>query len=248
MKCKNCNTKLETTTNFCPQCGGKIINNRLTVKMVVTDFMETYLSWDSAIIKTVKDLILQPDKVVLNYINGVRKRYVPPFSLLLFALTVYGIYMFISKDAIQELFLKSNETLSKTSSKDAIMFQQKINSFMLHYSNLFIFFSIPLTAWVAKIVFKTFNFIEHVIIQIYLNASYILVVSLINIFLYFIGVDLISISIINSTMMFLYFMFSFKKIFNLSIGKLLLKTLYFILLYFVFYLVIIIVISVKQEI
>ncbi|MCF7568510.1 hypothetical protein L3X37_09050 [Sabulilitoribacter arenilitoris] len=47
MNCRNCNNTLRTDFSFCPDCGSKIIRNRLTPKSLTYDFLERYFNLDN---------------------------------------------------------------------------------------------------------------------------------------------------------------------------------------------------------
>ncbi len=44
MICKNCENSLQTDYSFCPDCGAKVIRNRLTIKNLLSDFIERYFN------------------------------------------------------------------------------------------------------------------------------------------------------------------------------------------------------------
>ena len=74
--CRNCSKNLSPHAVFCNYCGGKIIKNRITVKNLLEDFNDRFLSIDGAFPKTFLALFKKPEDVIGGYINGVRKKYI----------------------------------------------------------------------------------------------------------------------------------------------------------------------------
>jgi predicted amidophosphoribosyltransferase len=54
MNCKNCQSELKDTYDFCYTCGGLIVKKRITVKLLVAEFMERYLSYDNKFLLLLK--------------------------------------------------------------------------------------------------------------------------------------------------------------------------------------------------
>jgi len=82
MNCKNCNHNIADTNQFCPNCGAKVVLERITTKKLWKDFAVNFFGWDNKYLVTLKKLILKPEQVFNGYFNGVRKRYVNPFAFL----------------------------------------------------------------------------------------------------------------------------------------------------------------------
>ena len=101
--CLNCGTDFEG--NFCPECGQSADTSRFTMKFIFQNLLTAILSNDGGVWFTLKSLFTRPSAMVVEILNGKRKRYFSPFPMLFFALTVY-ILMFTftgSRQSIQEL-------------------------------------------------------------------------------------------------------------------------------------------------
>ena len=120
MECKNCKTTLKETANFCDECGGKIINHRLNFKTVTAEFFATFISWDNKFFKTFSHLITKPQEVTNGYLDGVRKRYMQPFAYMIIILSLYGIYMILSKEIMIEYIEEMNESMRKSMTKFSV--------------------------------------------------------------------------------------------------------------------------------
>ena len=106
-KCLNCGSEFEG--KYCPECGQKADTSRFTMKFISQNLLTAILSNDGGVWFTLKSLFTRPSAMVVEILNGKRKRYFSPFPMLFFALTIY-ILLFTftgSRQSIQEL-----ETLS----------------------------------------------------------------------------------------------------------------------------------------
>ena len=88
MNCKNCQKELTESDNFCNNCGAKIINERLTLKALMTDVAERLFKWDNNFFLTIRKLITHPHLVFQDYIDGVRKRFVNPFTFFAIGIAI----------------------------------------------------------------------------------------------------------------------------------------------------------------
>lgn len=85
--CLNCGTEFEG--NFCPECGQSAETGRFTMKFILENLLAAFLSKDGGIWFTLKNLFTRPGAMIVEILNGKRRRYFSPFPMLFFALTVY---------------------------------------------------------------------------------------------------------------------------------------------------------------
>ena len=90
MQCKNCGNQLRTDYSYCPNCGAKVIRNRITVKNLWFDIVDRYFNLDNTFLKTFLHLFTKPQIVIEGYINGIRRKYLNPISYLGISLTLSG--------------------------------------------------------------------------------------------------------------------------------------------------------------
>jgi len=126
MNCKNCNHPIEGDDLFCENCGAKVIRHRITLRSLINEVLAS-VGLNNLYFTTLKTMFLAPEKVLQEYLNGVRKRYLAPFTFLLigagFSLLVFNFFpedfkkMQTSSIDIQEKGLeeKANVDLSKFS-------------------------------------------------------------------------------------------------------------------------------------
>ena len=63
MNCKNCNSTLRTDYSFCPDCGAKVVRQRITNKSLIYDFLERYFNLDNTFLKTIWHMLIKPEEV-----------------------------------------------------------------------------------------------------------------------------------------------------------------------------------------
>lgn len=93
MNCKNCNAAMRTDFVYCPGCGAKVVRQRLTFKGLFTDIMERFFNLENSFYRTLKDMSVRPEEVVLKYVEGTRRRYMTLMNYLGVSLAVSGVLM-----------------------------------------------------------------------------------------------------------------------------------------------------------
>ena len=86
-ECLNCHDHY--TGNFCPRCGQSAKTDRFSFKVAAENFAEAYGMGERGMFRTMRDLILRPGYLILDYLRGMRVSYFAPFKMffLLFALS-----------------------------------------------------------------------------------------------------------------------------------------------------------------
>lgn len=87
VKCLNCGTKFEG--NFCPECGQDAKTSRFTLRFIWSNLFVAILGRDGGIGYTIKNLFSRPGKMIVEILEGKRRKYVSPFPTLFLALTLY---------------------------------------------------------------------------------------------------------------------------------------------------------------
>lgn len=187
MNCKNCNEALADTFQYCNNCGAKVVTERISAKGLIINFINDYFGWDNRFLRTIKTLILQPEVLCKEYLNGVRRKYVAPFTFLAIA-TALAMLVFnqfsekyielanMASDKQFELMegqfdkLESVEEFQKQR-KESLQLNTKIQSWILQYFNIFTFLMVPVYGFMAYLVYrKPFNYGEHLVIVSYLQG------------------------------------------------------------------------------
>ena len=187
MNCKNCKNTLRTDFSYCPDCGSKIVRNRLTAKSLTYDFLERYFNLDNTFLNTIWHMIIKPESVCGGYISGLRKKYLNPVSMLAISLTLSGFILFLMKKVAWSDIDFSKISYVQTSSGGAGT--EKIMASTMEYGSLLFLFYIPILAFASYLFFnkQKYNFAEHIVISVYaltsfsiISAVYAIVVLLIN--------------------------------------------------------------------
>lgn len=236
MTCKNCNTALLDSNNYCSNCGAKTIRNRLTLRNLMEDFSQNYFNIDNKFLKTFLHLFSKPEAVIGSYIDGTRKRYINPISFLAISLTLSGMYFFFFKKKFAEIMTNSQAFETEGQQK----LTEAITNFTTEYNSLIYFVIIPVIGLISLIVFydKKYNFTEHTVIYLYSMPLSSVISILISIITLLVSPNnYMFMSIFIYVFMFTYHGYILKRIFQLNAKQLIIKILIFIPLFFVFYIV-----------
>jgi len=79
--CPNCGTP--APQSFCPECGQKQLDRRITLRHVLSDFLEDQFGLNARAGRTIRALLLHPGLLSEEYFAGRIERYIPPFKLYL---------------------------------------------------------------------------------------------------------------------------------------------------------------------
>ena len=232
MECKNCHTSFSDETNYCPSCGGKVIRNRLTLKMLFAHFSEQFLNYDNKFLKTFLHLFTKPEEVIDGYINGTRKRYVNVISYFAIAITVSGLQIFVLKKIPGAL------DFSSITGEEQQKFMQDFMNKISEYQSLLMMLYIPILALMSKIVFfniKKYNYTEHLVIFMYIIAQTTIVSSIVVILFSIFGFNLLTISSLMYPFVLLYSAYCLKRLYKFNLSEIVLKTFLFIPVLLVFY-------------
>lgn len=233
MQCKNCQTEIQESDDFCRACGGRIIRNRLTLRNLFEHFSEQFLNYDNKFLQTFIGLFIKPDDVIGGYISGVRKRYVNVISYFAISVTLAGLQVFIFKKFYPELF---NFGSYGTPGGEEMM--QYILDLTQEYQAIAMMVNIPIYAIICKLTFfrnKIFNYTELLTIFMYIYSQTTIVSVIISITGAILGLTFGSISMVLLPFMFIYTAYCLKKLYKLSIKGILIKTLIFLIIVSVLY-------------
>ena len=236
MHCKNCNFKLRTDYAFCPNCGARVIRNRITVKNLWYDAVERFFNVDNTFITTFTHLFTRPEGVIGGYISGVRKKYLNPISYFTIAVTLGGLFIFLSQEFFPDAMNFQFQSFSTETERDklAVDVGRKFQETLFKFQSLFYILTIPFLALISKLVFvdkKQYNFSEHFVINIYGYSQLSICINMINIALMWNSKWLFYVSMINFPLQILYFTYVFKRIFQLKVSQALIRLFFFLVIF-----------------
>ena len=183
--CKTCGHTISGNYNFCPNCGAKQISDRLSIRSLISNFLEKFSNLDFSFYNTSKWLLLKPDFVTLGYIQGVRKIISSPMQYALIVLSVYGLFQFLFSDFLN-LILEYNFLSGfregfnnyETSNVDRYEKINNIVNWLQSRNQFFLFTLIPYIALLSYFFYKKkgYNLAEHIVISTY-AVSFTLIVN-----------------------------------------------------------------------
>lgn len=97
IKCLNCGNDFKG--NYCPQCGQKASTSRLHLKGLITNVITTFVVGENNFIHTLKSLFTRPGLMIRDFILGKRICYVPPIKMLIYLVTFYALFSYVSGKA-----------------------------------------------------------------------------------------------------------------------------------------------------
>lgn len=190
IKCLNCGTEFEG--KFCPECGQSADTGRFTMRFIIENLLAAFLSKDGGIWFTLKNLFTRPGAMIVDILNGKRRKYFSPFPMLFCSLTLYVLILSISgshdefreiENKLQEVEITYNSdaentetdmdtrtsaTVKKTLSKILI---HAVSFYNNHYTLLYML-TLPLFVVAARACYgkanrKRYNRAEYVVAIVY---------------------------------------------------------------------------------
>lgn len=89
--CLNCGD--ETVGAFCPRCGQRKVDVRISLRRMLMEVMEDQLSVNSTLPRTLGALFFRPGHLTREYVQGRIVRYIPPFRLYLVSSLVFFVVL-----------------------------------------------------------------------------------------------------------------------------------------------------------
>lgn len=235
-RCKNCDKQLKLDEAYCSSCGAKRMYNRLNWRNLTEDFVDRFLNIENNFLRTFIDLFNKPEDVIGGYIDGMRKRYLSAFSYFAISLTLTGLYFFVFRKIFltDAMILESFNTQNAPGSEGIAKETADIMNWVFEYQAAIAFINIPFYALVSKLVFwnyKKYNFIEHVVIYLYIYSHTQIIGSVLGaLFMWSTATQMI-ISFIAVFLYIAYTIYVLIRLFDLTAKQILLKTLLFFVIF-----------------
>jgi len=144
--CFNCETPLTSGENFCPNCGQENHSRQASTKLLIQDFIDTYLSFDSKLFMTVTPLIFGPGTLTKEYLDGKRVKFVPPIRLFIFLSFLYFGISVVLGDG-NGFDVQVNDSGNMAQKEFTALFQRNVN--------LMIMLFVPLHALIVMLFFRS---------------------------------------------------------------------------------------------
>lgn len=226
--CKNCGAS--SSGKFCPDCGQRMSIHKVTFGETFTDLVDTLFSVNAPLFVTLRELIVNPGKLLRNYLGGQRKKYYKPVAFFILTTVLYIlIRALIGFDPFR------NDAFQVQDGVDgATKFEEARNYFLLNINNLLFIFVFTLAVFSKLFYYRRYSLAEFLVISFYLLGIYTLLSTIDIVIIQFITDKAQGVRILVMMIYFIYAMLSFLK---RPIFVVVLKSLVVYLLSFVFYFV-----------
>ncbi len=129
---------LDRKDNFCPQCGQENDDKNVSARILFSEFIGTYLSFDSTFFKSLKPFLINPGFLTNQFNSGKRKSYANPIRLYLilsifyfFIVSIFGLKVIENDDESRKKGSLINYNVESDSS--AQYMNKKERDFVLHF-------------------------------------------------------------------------------------------------------------------
>lgn len=169
--CLNCDGQL--MGSHCHHCGQRDISPGITLKETLADFLSVNFSLEGQVWHTLKWLVLNPGKMLGEFIQGRRKSYYKPIQFFLVASLVYIAFIhLIGYDPLEGEF-KGRDGAARPDQIQSLF--QPAAEFMVSNISNFLFVLAICVAGVMKLFdWKRQTFAEYLAIGFYITGIYIL--------------------------------------------------------------------------
>ncbi len=236
MECKNCHTQLSESDNFCKTCGAKIVKQELTFGYLANEATERFFNIENNLLaRTIQDMTLKPRTVIDAYINGLRKRHVNVISYLAFALTLSGIQIFF----MRKVFTANMDMSWMNQQNNPMLEDMSFMDNIWEFQSIFYVFMMPLYALMAKIIFfnyKKYTYLHHLVISTYTQAHLSILLFLPAILGLVFDLNFLKMTYFFSMpIMVIFNAYVYKRLYQIGLKKIILKTFLFLLIFGVLY-------------
>lgn len=146
--CLNCAHPLDISDRFCAFCGQKNFNGKLSLGMLIEEWLGSIISYDSRLWRSLRTLLFKPGKITREFLDGKRSSYTNPFRFMLSLSFIYfllvslgGGLITLPEDSRDEAFeIPLQDTLSfgkyaKLWSTPSIGTENKESDSLVRYSD-----------------------------------------------------------------------------------------------------------------
>ena len=155
--CKNCSNTFDT--KYCGQCGQDSHTHQINAHFLWHDIQHGFFHFDKGILFTLKELFTRPGFSIKEYLNGKRVQHFKPVSLVIILAGVWGLLYHYMPVSIQE-------NIDENAAAGV-----KIIHWLRDHNSIAELINLPFYALASFLVFKTYNYWEHLVINAFLIAQ-----------------------------------------------------------------------------
>jgi hypothetical protein len=115
-RCKNCDTILEPSYDYCPKCGQEVTDN-LTFGVLFSKTISDYFSVDARFFRSFFPLLFKPGILPRRFVDGKRLYYLHPAQFYLF---ISVVFFFLFSFSIRKADNQMTEVFKKGIERDSI--------------------------------------------------------------------------------------------------------------------------------
>jgi hypothetical protein len=224
--CKNSDQLLYKEPKFCFNYGSRWVAFRRSPAKIINEFSDKYLGSDTVFLKTITGLLRYPENVINGSVHGQRRRYVNPINFYLISLILIGLQFFLLKN-ISPGLLGYNELEGSGTGKSFL-------NYLYDYFGLWTTITLPAYVITSCIVFvnlQMYNFSEQVVFYVYAFGITNVLTAIFTPFMFLFDISLMTFSIFSGILSVIQIAWYYKRVFELSLGGIILKTLLVIPIY-----------------
>jgi len=210
---------------------------------MLSDVSQNIFGWDNKFFLTIRKLILAPQEILGEYLNGTRKKYTNPITFFAIGMAL-SIFIFNTFDeAYMKMALEpakaQNEWFSENIGgqyksikyqQESLELNEKLQKGFLKYFNLISLLLLPLYAFIAFLVYrKPYNYAEHLTVTTFIQGFSFFVSSILFLIAINTSPYLYSVSVLF--LMFFY-CYVYGKLYQLTVGQSILKFIIFLVILF----------------
>lgn len=153
--CINCGRAADgAAQKFCPECGQPTPPHRIDWKFLAHELEHSVLHMDRGVLYTLKSLVIRPEHLIREYLQGQRVKHVKPFLLMLMMLTLLAV---IDKYVLGKSLFDVPELAGLEIEGDNTAFMQMAQEWMSNNLPLFTLLLLPLQAATLRLAFKSYR-------------------------------------------------------------------------------------------
>jgi len=157
MDCLGCDNKHDE--KFCPECGEKAGIKKITFSSLAENTLAGFINMDRGFLFNLKSLILVPRKITFDYILGKRKGVLNPVTFLILSVSSY---LLVTNTIVFDFEPTTSDSVSQSL---PYRIGKSGGEFIKKYFKYFWILSTFFLALSTKIIYKKFNYLEHVAIN-----------------------------------------------------------------------------------
>lgn len=224
--CNNCHNEVQG--DFCHHCGQREGLGKITFKETFHDFVDMVFSVNAPLMRTLRMLLLNPGKLLREYLSGKRKTYYKPVSFFIITTIVY----LIIRSLIQYDPMEGIVVVNAPKDFNQSLFK-KAGSFMVaNVNNIMFLFVFAMGLFFKAFFSKRNSLAEFTAVSFYLVGIYTIIGTLVAFYLKFVDPRY---KMIPMIIFLVYAIYAFTSLFKSRSIVTILKIIMAYVLSFIFY-------------